>query len=559
FVLAEGLTNCPTLGPVFPAPRTLNTNSLQDVFQNLTETLNHAIATGNGTHGAVDNNTAYSVQFFSLIENMPAFEWYYTPAPIQNASFGTKKIDGDSIFRIGSLTKLFTVYALLLELGDIYWDEPVTKFLPELQKQSQESLSDAVDFVRWDDVTLGALASHLAGVTRDLETQTSISTEVPAAQLAEYGLPPLSRADLPLCVENATAPCNRSEFLAALATRQPTYAPNTTPIYSNSGFQILAYALEAIVGRPLSEILRERMFSPLFLSNTSTTAPVNDSRGVIPGDPGSSGWNYALGKANGYSGIYTTASDIVKVGKSILNSTLLDPNITRAWLKPVVHTSSLALSVGRPWEIARQALNPPYEHVVDIYTKTGDEETYSSLLALIPDYNAGWVSLASGPGQDTVIDEIIVDAVIPHLEAAAREQAHMVFGGRYTASNLNSSLTIGTNPNVLGLQLTEWISNGSDILEALAAVYGNPGGSITVVLQPTDLEMPVRSSAFANATGTMNGSSARSVRKVAFRAIYEVPSKFTDSGVIAEACTSWFSVDGLPYGDFADDEFLIAV
>ena len=392
------LTNCPILGPVFPAPQTLNVKILESAFQNLTETLNHDVSAGNSTHGIVDKDTAYSVQFFSIYEESSAFEWYYTPPSIQNSSFGTKKVDGDSIFRIGSITKLFTVYALLTELGDTYWNQPVTNFIPELKGQSQKSFSDPINYLDWDDVTLGALASHLAGVARDLESQGDLSLEFPSSLLQSYGFPPIPQSDLPPCRENATIPCNRSKYLAALATRQPIYAPNTTPVYSNTGFQILAFALESIARQSLPEILQERIFSPLSLLSTSTNVPPNDPRDVIPGNPGCSGWNYDLGQASGFSGTYTTTSDLAKVGKAILNATLLDANITRAWLKPVSHTSSLVLTVGRLWEIARQTLSPPYEHVTDIYTKTGSENMYNSLIALMPDYNVGFVTLAAGPG-----------------------------------------------------------------------------------------------------------------------------------------------------------------
>ena len=551
------LTSCPILGPVFPTPRTLSTSVLQGVFKNLTGTLNRAVATGNSTHGVVNNDTSYTIQFFSLDEAEPAFEWYYTSPSIRNGSFGTKEVDGDSIFRIGSVTKLFTVYAMLTELGDIYWDQPVTNSLPELLNQAQKSHSDPINFLDWTDVTLGALASHLTGVTRDLASLGGLSVEFPQALLTEYGLPPLTRSKLPPCLQNTTTPCNRSEFLAALSTRQPVYAPNTTPIYSNTGFQILAYALESATGRPFLEVLNDRIITPLSLLSTYTKAPANYSRGVIPQDPGSSGWNYNRGEAMGYSGIYTTTSDLVKLGKSILNSTLLDTNITRGWLKPVTHTSSLTLAVGRPWEIARQALDPPYEHVTDIYTKSGDENKYSSLIALLPDYNAGFVTLAAGPGQCTVIDEIILDAIVPNMEVAAREQAQNVFGGTYSASELDSSITLSTNPDLPGLQITKWISNGTDAFDAFVAIYGDGANNMTVVLQPTNLESTVAS----GVNGTVNASSAsdQSAREIAFRAIYEIPSTFTDTGVVAEGCTSWISMDAVNYGDFAVDQFLITV
>ncbi|KAI9687086.1 MAG: hypothetical protein M1822_002496 [Bathelium mastoideum] len=557
-VSALTFPDCPILGPVFPPPKNLNASVLQDAFQNLTQTLNDAIAVGNSTHGPVDNDTAYAVQFFSSYEATPAFQWYYTPLSIRNGSFGTKNVDGDSIFRIGSVTKLFTVYALLAEVGDLYWDQPVTQFLPELDQQSQESQTDPINFLRWNDVTLGALASHLAGVTRDLESDGGISAGLSSSLLLQFGLPLLSQSEMPSCFENTTSLCDRSQFLAALSTRQPVYAPNTTPIYSNTGFQILAYALESIAGRPLSEILQERIFSPLSLSSTFTTAPANDSQGVIPGDPGSSGWNFGLSMANGYNGIYTSASDLATVGKSILNSTLLSPNITRAWLKPVTHTSSMTLNIGRPWEIARQTLDAPYEHVTDLYTKSGVSIMYQSRIALLPDYNVGWVTMSAGPGDETVIDELILDALVSKMEAAAREQAASVYSGTYTAATLNSSITLGTSPDAHGLEITKWVSNGTDAFGVYAALAGTSPDNVRVTLQPTNLESAVAST---NATGNTTSPLGQDskTKAIAFRAIYNVPNTFNDTGVIAESCSTWASMDGLTYGNYAVDQFVITV
>jgi hypothetical protein len=76
-----------------------------------------------------------------------------------------------------------------------------------------------------------------------------------------------------------------------MGTRQPTYAPNTTPTYSDTAFQILVYALESIVGQPFEKMLKRSLWI-----QTSYTTP-DDGRGAIPIDPSTSLWNYQLGKS----------------------------------------------------------------------------------------------------------------------------------------------------------------------------------------------------------------------------------------------------------------------
>ena len=62
-------------------------------------------------------------------------------------------------------------------------------------------------------------------------------------------------------------------------------------------------------------------------------------------------------------------------------------------MKPHTHTSQFSLSVGAPWEIRRVVL-PSENRIIDVYTKTGDIFAYSSIIALIPEYNVGFSILA---------------------------------------------------------------------------------------------------------------------------------------------------------------------
>jgi CubicO group peptidase (beta-lactamase class C family) len=67
-----------------------------------------------------------------------------------------------------------------MELGDGHWNDPITRYVPELkQAQSNYSASSAIDSVQWEEVTLGELASHMAGITRDGNLPSLLETLVP--------------------------------------------------------------------------------------------------------------------------------------------------------------------------------------------------------------------------------------------------------------------------------------------------------------------------------------------------------------------------------------------
>ena len=65
-------------------------------------------------------------------------------------------MDNNTIFRVASVTKLFTVLAVLLE-EEISFDDPISKFIPELRVG------------KWEGVSVGLLASQISGAPRDGE------------------------------------------------------------------------------------------------------------------------------------------------------------------------------------------------------------------------------------------------------------------------------------------------------------------------------------------------------------------------------------------------------
>jgi CubicO group peptidase (beta-lactamase class C family) len=82
------------------------------------------------------------------------------------SSFSTAKelkpeVNGDTVFRIASISKTITMYALLREKS-INLNDPVTRYIPELMHKKKEPW-----LVDWEQVTLRSLASYLSGMPRD--------------------------------------------------------------------------------------------------------------------------------------------------------------------------------------------------------------------------------------------------------------------------------------------------------------------------------------------------------------------------------------------------------
>lgn len=86
-----------------------------------------------------------------------------TPS-IHNKS-GAEKVDIDTVYRIASVSKVFTVLAVLRPKGKITLADPVTKCVPELrQLMKHEDTINDITTVDWDEVTIDALAGQLSDI-----------------------------------------------------------------------------------------------------------------------------------------------------------------------------------------------------------------------------------------------------------------------------------------------------------------------------------------------------------------------------------------------------------
>lgn len=153
--LAVAASYCPFLGPVFPAPTSLAISApFQATLNKLQASLQDAIATGTSAQGPVGINDTYSIQVFSVNDEAPLLDFNHRGVDL----VGNGTLNGDSIYRIASVTKLVTVYMLLIAGGDRVMSDLVTKYLPELAGKGY-----------YDEVTVGSLAGYVSGVIADGE------------------------------------------------------------------------------------------------------------------------------------------------------------------------------------------------------------------------------------------------------------------------------------------------------------------------------------------------------------------------------------------------------
>lgn len=77
--------------------------------------------------------------------------------------------------------------------------------------------------------------------------------------------------------------CNETDFYRDFENHDPVYAPFTTPVYSNIGFDILGMVIEAVSNITLEAFFDKEILKPLGLKSTAMAGPpVLDNEAFIP-------------------------------------------------------------------------------------------------------------------------------------------------------------------------------------------------------------------------------------------------------------------------------------
>ncbi|KAI0104580.1 beta-lactamase/transpeptidase-like protein [Daldinia grandis] len=506
-ISAYAKENCPLYGLGYPKPTDLLTQpGVQKAGRSLDSVFAQYIDNSNKTKS---DQFSYSVEVFSADDDEPLWSHHWTATNLKTLnSTGVKKVDGNTVYRLGSVTKIFTILTFLAEVGDTMWNEPITKYIPEIKAMVTDAeTSHSISKPDWDSITIGSLASQMSGLVRD-----------------------------------------------CLSKLPPSFSPFVTPAYSDIGYTLLGYALEQMTGEWFGKIVQDRVIKPLGLNHTFYTTPA-DSLGIIPGGRYQTNWAFNMGNESPTGNMYTSPSDLSRVGRAILRSTLLSPSVTRRWLKPVSFSSDPRSSVGTPWGVRQLQFSKdsPYQFATT-FNKAGSLGRYSTLLAIIPDFNIGFSILAAGDVPASLpmdIADTLSNTYLPTMVNTARIQADALYGGAYKNpdSAVNSSLSIVVDNKTPGLSLSSWISNGTNLLWYSVAM----GQNVT-----KDYWTKVRPSVRLYPTGLWDAVS-NGGKRVAFKAIFEDLSLPNVSKPFTTDCSTWVSVAGIMYGSKPLDQFIFNI
>lgn len=398
-------------------------------------------------------NASYSIQVTSNTDTL--WEAYHSAENYNKTRPGVIKVDGDSQYRIASITKTFTVLGILYQhaAGNLSLDDSIQKYIPELAADDQQ--------LPWKDITLRILASQLSGIPREF-AQSDLLMEY--GDPTKFGLPPISSKRVAPCYrDEQPATCNRTDLIRHLKKQQPVFAPNQFSTYSNVAFELLGLAIENATGMGYSEYIDQAIFQPLNMTLSSLDTPP-DTHAVLP--TGDNYWDSEEGVQRPTGGIYASASDMSNYVRYVLthfNTLATGVN----WLLPASSASGVHSFYGMPWEIFRtERLLEDSTRPVTFVTKSGSLPGYYSRISVLPEYGLGVTILVSAnPKLVEQLQEIVTVSLVRAAENEVWKSLEQTHGGSYVAidEQLNSSISFSASPSG-GLTVTNFISNGTDEL-----------------------------------------------------------------------------------------------
>ena len=158
----------------------------------------------------------------------------------QSDSANNRPLDGDTVFEIGSITKVFTalLFADMVLRGEVAPDDPAAKFLP-----------GSVRMPEFEGAPITLL---------DLATYTS-------------GLPRMPSNFAPKDPKNPDIDYTAERLYDYLSNHKLGFKPGKHYEYANLGFGLLGHVLELRAGRSYEELVVSRICAPLGMDDTRIT------------------------------------------------------------------------------------------------------------------------------------------------------------------------------------------------------------------------------------------------------------------------------------------------
>ncbi len=295
--------------------------------------------------------------------------------------------DGDTVFEIGSITKVFTSLLLadMVERGEVKLDDPVSKFLPA---------SATVPSRNGRQITLLDLSMQISGLPR---LPDNMKPADPANPYADYDAPKLydflSRYKLPRDIGEKYE-------------------------YSNLGVGLLGHALALKAGLSYEQLVRRRILEPLGMNSTSVTLSDSEKKRLATGyDAGLNPVkNWDLDALAGAGALRSTANDMLKFLAANLELTGTPLQAAMRRMRTVHRETGTAdLEIAMAWHVL-------HKFGTDIFWHNGGTAGYRSFAGFDPVRKSGVVVLCNTAFDSDDLGYHILESQYPVTKYSAPKQ-----------------------------------------------------------------------------------------------------------------------------------------
>ncbi len=231
-------------------------------------------------------------------------------------------VSDSTVFEIGSISKQFiaTAIMLLVEEGGVGLDDGIHEYLHDLPGE-------------WLGVTVRQLLTHTSGIPDYEEIQTY--------EAYRFRFTP-------------------EQIIRVAHSRPMDFEPGTGWYYSNTGYFLLSLIVERIEGRPLSQVLRSRIFEPLGMNQTRLADPEDiilhrasgywvDRMGIELMNRDATQTSSTLGAG----GLVSSVHDMAKWDEALNGDRILSDESRSAMWTPVVLPNGDDTGYGFGWNVGQ--------------------------------------------------------------------------------------------------------------------------------------------------------------------------------------------------------------
>ncbi len=277
-----------------------------------------------------------------------------------------QRVDENTMFQIGSLTKTFTgiITNNLINAGQLDVNAPITKYLPKsLSAKTKEKLGA---------IKVKDILHHRSGIPNDSRVYY------------RFGNDPM------ICCYK------EKDLLADLEIMELDFKPGEKSSYSNMGFAVLGYILENASGMTYENLIQTHISKKYNLANT-TTLPSETQKGLIATPYRKENRRYEtkpfeMGKMVSGGGMYSTLTDLSKLMIKQIESYKKESNNRDSDpLFLTKHTKSFNKNLSYGYGL--------FTSSEGMYGHGGDLDGFGSGYTFYPKENLGVVILTSSGGR----------------------------------------------------------------------------------------------------------------------------------------------------------------